>query len=145
MQNTSYFTFTIKWQNTKIHFHISRDFPKIDCGGQDTPPPLKNWQNSFLDFYSQPLKRVPVVLCLGVLLGPREKSPPPLNVWQNSLILDFYYISRDFPKIDCGGLLSNWQNSFLDFYSQPLKRVPVVLGLGALSSPAENPPLESKK
>ena len=44
-------------------------------------------QNYLLVFYSQLLKRVPVVLCLGALSGPREN--PPLKIGQNSLILDF--------------------------------------------------------
>ena len=41
----------------------SRDFPIIDFGDPPLPPPLKKWQNSLLDFYSQPLWTTPVVLC----------------------------------------------------------------------------------
>ena len=46
-------------------------------------PPLEIEQNYLLVFYSQLLKRVPVVLCLGALTGPREN--PPLEMEQNSL------------------------------------------------------------
>ena len=63
---------------------LTWDFPSLDFGD---PPPLIMRQNYLLVFYSQLLKRVPVVLCPGALWGPREN--PPLKMWQNSLILDF--------------------------------------------------------
>ena len=56
------------------------EFPRIDFGD---PPPLEMEQNYLLIFYSQLLKRVPVVLCLGALTSPRET--PPLKMEQNSL------------------------------------------------------------
>ena len=55
----------------------SRDFPIKDFGD----PPLKIRQNSLLIFYSQPLRRAPVVLCLGAImddfagLGGRLQDP----------------------------------------------------------------------
>ena len=61
----------------------TRDFPRIDFGDPPPPPPLEIEQNYLLVFYSQLLKRVPVVLCLGALTGPREN--PPLEMEQNSL------------------------------------------------------------
>ena len=66
------------------------EFPRIDFGDPPSPP-LEIAQNYLLVFYSQLLKRVPVVLCLGALTGPRESPPPPppLEIAQNSLILDF--------------------------------------------------------
>ena len=70
----------------------TRVFPRIDFGDPPPPSPLEIAQNYLLVFYSQLLKRVPVVLCLGALSGPRENPPPPsppLKKWQNSLILDF--------------------------------------------------------
>ena len=64
---------------------VRRDFPRLDFG--DPPSPLLEIeQNYLLVFYSQLLKRVPVVLCLGALTGPRENPPsPPLEMEQNSL------------------------------------------------------------
>ena len=48
------------------------NFPEYTLG---TPsPPLEIDQNDLLVFYSQLLRRVPVVLCLGALTGPREKN-----------------------------------------------------------------------
>ena len=68
-----------------------RELPRRDFGDPPPPPPLEIDQNYLLVFYSQLLKRVPVVLCLGALTGPRESPPPPppLEIDQNSLILDF--------------------------------------------------------
>ena len=53
------------------------EFPRIDFGDPPSPPPLEIAQNYLLVFYSQLLKRVPVVLCLGALTGPRENPSPP--------------------------------------------------------------------
>ena len=54
------------------------ELPRIDFGAPPPPPPpLEIAQNYLLVFYSQLLKRVPVVLCLGALTGPRESPPPP--------------------------------------------------------------------
>ena len=52
------------------------EFPRIDFGDPPSPP-LEIAQNYLLVFYSQLLKRVPVVLCLGALTGPRENPPDP--------------------------------------------------------------------
>ena len=58
---------------------------KTPCGS----PPLQMWQNYLLVFYSQLFKRVPVVSCLGALLGPRENPPPPPQNVTKLFILDF--------------------------------------------------------
>ena len=56
----------------------SRDFPSLHFG---TPPP-RNGTKMFIAFYSQLLKRAPVVLYLGALSGPGENPPlpPPLEM-----------------------------------------------------------------
>ena len=64
-------------EQTKLGFSLKRLW--------GSPPQKKFfvWQNSsILNFYSQPLERVRVVLCLGALLGPWVIEPL-LKIWQN--------------------------------------------------------------
>ena len=75
MQNTSYFTFTIKWQNTKIHYHISRNFHEIDCGGH--PPPQK-LTKLFFGLLKPTIEKGASSFVSGGLFGPSEE--PPLRI-----------------------------------------------------------------